>query len=365
MKNILKNSIILITGGTGSWGQELTTQLLNIYKPREIRIYSRGEHKQVEMKRKFQNQTIKYYIGDVRDRDRLIQTSKNVDYIFHLAALKHVPVCEENPWEAVQTNIIGTQNIIEAGLINKVKKVIDISTDKAVDPLNLYGTSKAVGEKLMIAANLVNSGTSFVCIRGGNVIGTNGSVVPLFKEQLVKLNHITLTDDRMTRFFISLNEAINLVLKAAIESIGGEILVIKMPACKITDLAKVMINKLGNKETKTSSIGVRPGEKIYEVLVSKYEIPRTYDFGKYFVILPQIPLEKTKEFYKNKKLLHADYDEFNSTNTTILKSKSIEKLLKNDGWFNDEDKHEALRYLETLSKKDLRSFSKTERWAKE
>ena len=183
-KTNLKNSIILITGGTESWGKELVKQLLKKECPKEIRIYSRGEQEQVKMKREFQNKTLSFYIGNIRDKNRLMLACKNVDYIFHLAALKHVPVCEENPWEAVKTNIIGTQYLIECSLENNVKKVIYISTDKAVDPLNLYGVTKAASEKLIIAANLTKEITDFVCIRGGNVTGTKGSVIPLFKEQI-------------------------------------------------------------------------------------------------------------------------------------------------------------------------------------
>src|SRR3990167_1725504 len=362
MKTQFTKNTILLTGGSGSWGQELTHQLLTNYNPSEIRIYSRGEHKQVEMKRKFQNKKIKYYIGDVRDKNRLMLVSKNVDFIIHLAALKHVPVCEENPWEAVKTNIIGTQNVIETALENKVKKVIDVSTDKAVDPYNLYGVTKACGEKLMIAANLISDHTKFVCVRGGNVVGTNGSVVPLFIEQIAKLNTLTLTDPKMTRFFLKLPDAIKLVLKATIESIGGEVLVMKMPAAKIVDLADVVINRLGNKKSKTKLIGIRPGEKVHEILVSKYEIPRTYDFGEYFVILPQISLSETKRFYQGKKLLKTSFDEFNSTNTKMLSKKQIEKLLEDEGWFDDVNDRTSIKNLDQLEKDTLENIYKSEGW---
>jgi len=362
MKTRLKNSIILITGGTGSWGQELTRQLLDKYSPQEIRIYSRGEHRQVDMKRNFQDKRITYFIGDVRDKDRLMLVSKNVDYLFHLAALKHVPVCEENPWEAVQTNIIGTQHVIECALENKIKKVIDVSTDKAVDPFNLYGVTKAAGEKLIIAANLMSEKTKFVCIRGGNVIGTNGSVVPLFFEQIQKLNTLTLTDKDMTRFFTSLNEAIQLVLKATLESIGGEVLVMKMPSVRIIDLATVVIERLGNKKSIVKNIGIRAGEKLHEVLVSKYEISRTYDFDDYFVILPSIHLPETKRFYKNKKLLKIPYEEFNSTNTTILNKKEIAKLLDKEGWFT-KSTQPSIQNLRTYDTDVLKNFNKSEGWS--
>ena len=363
-KTNLTNSIILITGGTGSWGKELVKQLLKNEVPKEIRIYSRGEQEQVKMKREYQNKILSFYIGDIRDKNRLLLASKNVDYIFHLAALKHVPVCEENPWEAVKTNIIGTQNVIECSLENNIKKVIYISTDKAVDPLNLYGVTKAASEKLIIAANLKSEITDFVCIRGGNVTGTKGSVIPLFKEQIQRLNEITLTDKKMTRFFMNLNDAIKLVLKAAKDSIGGEILVMKASAVKITDLADIMIKKLGNKNTKINTIGIRPGEKLFEILKSKYEAERTYNMGKYFVILPQIRLEKTFKFYKNKKIPKIKYEEFNSNNAFQLKKKKIETLLKHEGWLKNNMQADALKYLKSLEKKNLRQFFKSEGWTK-
>lgn len=364
-KYFFKGSSILITGGSGSWGNELTRQLLRDHDPAQIRIYSRGEHKQVEMRRKFKDDRLKFIIGDVRDKNRLIMAMKDVDYVFHLAALKHVPVCEENPWEAVQTNIIGTQNVIEAALYNKVKKVIDVSTDKAVDPFNLYGVSKSCGEKLVIAANLNDGGTKFVCVRGGNVLGTNGSVIPLFKEQIRRNNEVTITDDRMTRFLMRVEEAIDLLLHAAINSYAGEIFVLKMPACKITDLVDVMIKKLGNKKTGIKNIGIRPGEKLYEVLVSRYEMPRTFEIEKYFVILPQIHLSETENHYKSKKLLSFEHDEFNSNNTYMLNNKEIDKLLKKDNWFDGDKLEDFELYLKTLNKTALKNFFKDEGWLKE
>lgn len=363
---MFENKIILITGGTGSWGQELTKQVLG-YSPKEIRIFSRGELKQVEMRRSFKNNPkIKFIIGDVRDKHRLIMALKDVDYVFHLAALKHVPVCEDNPWEAVQTNIIGTQNLINAAIDNNVKKVIDVSSDKAVDPLNLYGVSKAAGEKLIIAANKVTSKTKFACIRAGNVIGTNGSVIPLFKEQLTKLNEITITDDRMTRFFMKLEEAIKLVLEAAENSVGGEIFVTKMPACNIVDLADVMIKRLGNSKSLIKNIGIRPGEKLYEVLISRYEVSRAFKFNdKYFVILPQINIPETEEYYKKQRYLQFGDQEYNSNNTHMMSKVEIHKILEEDGWFNIGVEKDAVAYLKKLDKKTLEEFFSIEGWVKE
>lgn len=363
MKNAFEDSIILITGGTGSWGQELTKQLLEEHAVKEIRIYSRGEHKQVEMRRKFQDDRIKYFIGDIRDKSRMRLALDRADYVFHLAALKHVPVCEQNPWEAVQTNIIGIQNLIEAAIEKKVKKVIDVSSDKAVDPFNLYGVTKACGEKLIIAANLLDD-TRFVCFRAGNVTGTNGSVIPLFREQILKLNEVTLTDDRMSRFFMRLEDTIRSLVQAAKNSIGGEVIVAKMPACKIVDLARVMLKELGNSKSQVKAVGIRPGEKLFEVLVSKYEMPRTLDLNKYFVILPQIKMEEIESFYNDKKNHTQNIDEFNSNNAHQLSTKELKDLLKKDGWLNPKYQNEVIGYLHSLKKKDLEKYFESEGWTK-
>jgi UDP-N-acetylglucosamine 4,6-dehydratase len=361
--HMFNGAVILITGGTGSWGNELTKQLLEKYNPKEIRIYSRGEHKQVQMKIKFSNEKrIKYYIGDVRDKNRLSIASKEVDYIFHLAALKHVPVCEENPWESVLTNIYGTRNVIECAIENNVKKVIDVSTDKAVDPFNLYGVCKACGEKMIISANTESDKTSFVCVRGGNVIGTNGSVVPLFKEQIKKNNEITITDEKMSRFFFPLPNAINLIFRAAIDSVGGEIFVMKMPSVKITDLAEVMIEELGNNQTKIRNIGVRPGEKFYEVLVSKYETPKCIESGDYFIILPHISIPKIVEKYAN--IIPLDMPEFNSENNTFLTKEEIKAILNREGWLKDNPSDDNTYYGKKLSDSELKNIFKIEGWQK-
>ncbi len=367
MRNIFKNSVILITGGTGSWGQNLSEQLLKKKQVKEIRIYSRGEHKQVQMKRKFQDDRIKYFIGDVRNKDRLNSVLRKVDYVFHLAALKHVPVCEENPWEAVQTNIMGVQNLIEAAIENNVKKVIHVSTDKAVEPLNHYGICKACGEKLITAANLVDS-TKFACFRAGNVTGTNGSAIPLFREQLLKLNMITLTDPRMTRFLIRIEEAVAMLIQVAEEFVGGEVFVMKTPACRIIDLAGVMADGLGRKKAKIKLIGIRPGEKLDEILVSKYEISRTFEMDKYYVILPQIKLaELEKEYrkkYREKLLVKGRVKDINSANVPMLSKKELKKLLIDEGWLDSQFRDEFINYLDNLKSNDLENFGESERWFK-
>ncbi len=336
---MFENQVIFVSGGTGSWGHELVRQLLERFSDiKEIRIYSRGEHKQVEMRREFGfNPKLKFIIGDIRDKNILNYAMSGVDVVFHLAALKHVPVCEENTWEAVLTNINGTQNVIEAAINNGVKKVIDVSTDKAVDPFNLYGVTKACGEKLMINANFnysfgdKGSKTSFICIRGGNVIGTNGSVIPLFKKQLLENNEVTVTDPTMTRFLMSTREAIGLIFAAVEKSIGGELFVMKMPAATVETVAKVMIRLFGNDESKVKIVGSRPGEKKHEVLVSKNESPAAYIFSdQYFVVLPQIQNSELVGMYTDKQRL--EHEEFNSENTYRLSEDELEAILRKEDW---------------------------------
>ncbi len=323
---------IFVTGGTGSWGHELIKQLLEKYDPQEIVVYSRGEHKQVEMRQEFPSPKIKFVIGDVRDFNILSLAMKGADYVFHLAALKHVPVCEENSWEAVLTNIYGTQNVIEAAMANKVKKVIDISTDKAVDPFNHYGVTKACGEKLIINANRnYGTETSFVCIRGGNVMGTNGSVLPLFKKQILEKNEIAITDPTMTRSLMSTREAIGLVLEAVSASVGGEVFVMRMPATTVENIAQVMIDLFGDQTTKKTVIGARSGEKKHEVLVSKNESPRTKVYNDtYYVILPQFNSEKIEAAYGH--LAGIEEAEFTSQNGRQLANDEFKEILSRESW---------------------------------
>lgn len=362
---------ILITGGSGSWGNELTKQLLEKYAPKEIRIYSRGESKQVEMKRNFKNNPkLKFVIGDVRDYERLENASYGTDYIFHLAALKHVPVCEQNVEEAVKTNILGTQNVIRIAIKNSVKKVVYISTDKAVNPLNLYGMSKAAGEKLIISANNLTDRTSFVCIRAGNALGTSGSVVPLFRNQILTANRVTITDGNMTRFFFPLEKAISLVFKASIDSIGGEIFVVGMPAMKIDDLADVMIKEIGDSKTEKVVIGERPAEKTHELLVSKDECKRTFASGEYFVILPILNIKRINEHYDFNKISFLGVEEISSENAKRLNFDEIKEMLNKEGWlskgkdkglFSKEDIDKDLM----ISNKDyILDFFKNEGWIK-
>lgn len=324
--SIFKNAVILITGGTGSWGRELTRQLLE-KDPKKIIIYSRSELHQVNMMRSLNNPKIKFVIGDVRDYEQILKATLGVDYIFHLAALKHVPICEEQPEEAIKTNITGTINVIAAAKENKIKKVIDVSTDKAVDPFNFYGMTKAVGERLIINANIDSGKTKFVCIRGGNVLGTNGSVVPFFIDQIKRLKTVFITDKEMTRYYMTQKQAINLLFKAAENSFGGETFVMKMPACKVTDLAEVLIDETTKEKISIKEIGCRPGEKIHECLVSRHEAPSTYKYDEnYYVILPQVKIGGLEKKYKNfKKVSFEEY----SSNNVLMNKKEIKTMLKN------------------------------------
>ncbi|AWB45810.1 UDP-N-acetylglucosamine 4,6-dehydratase [Paenibacillus sp. CAA11] len=294
---MFNNQVILVTGGTGSWGYELIRQLLP-QNPSQIIVFSRSESAQVTMSRTFEDKRLSFRIGDVRDKEALRAACKNVDYVFHLAALKHVPVCEDQPYEALKTNVYGTQNVIEAAIENGVKKVVYISTDKAANPANFYGMTKAIGEKLIVYANLLQTATRFVCVRGGNVLGTNGSVVHLFKDQIEHKGQVQITDFNMTRFFLTLPDAIKLLFKASIESSGGEIFVMFMPTCRIAELAEVLIEASGRKGVKVIETGIRPGEKIHEILMSEFESYNTVVYDEeYLVILPALDIPNLRERY--------------------------------------------------------------------
>ncbi len=323
-----ENKTILVTGGTGSWGNELTRQLLD-NGAGEVRIFSRNELSQVTMQRKFNENRLNFIIGDVRDQESIETAAQGVDYIFHLAALKHVPICEEQPQEAVKTNILGTRNVITAAIKNHVKKVVDVSSDKAVEPLNLYGMTKSVGERLIIQANNMPGDTSFVCIRAGNVLGTNGSVVPYFIDQIKRFNKISITDEKMTRFFLTLPEAIQLIFKAVESSFGGETFVMKMPSCRIIDMAKVLIRKYGNESTEILVTGLRPGEKINEVLLSQYESENAFYYGEdYLLILPTIKIKGLHEHYDHCRFLaKVDFKEY-SSGDALMEPSQITTLLK-------------------------------------
>ncbi|MED1203459.1 polysaccharide biosynthesis protein [Heyndrickxia acidicola] len=327
---MFNNKVILVTGGTGSWGHELTRQLLSC-NPKEIRIFSRNEASQFSMKQEFNSHPkLNFVIGDIKEKDDLTKACKNVDYLFHLAALKHVPVCENQPMEALKTNVLGTQNVIDAAIDCNVQKVIYISTDKASDPSNFYGLSKAMGERLIIHANTLDTKTRFVCIRGGNVLGTNGSVIHVFKRQIKENNRVGITDQDMTRFFLTVQDAIKLVFKATFEALGGEIFVMKMPTCRIIDLAQVLIDESKQENVEVDIIGARPGEKIHELLLSEYESKTTVIYDEeYYVILPSIHIEGLKEYYSQCELV--TLETYNSS-TGLMNMDEIKAMLEKGGF---------------------------------
>jgi UDP-N-acetylglucosamine 4,6-dehydratase len=281
----MENKSILITGGTGSLGYALTKFILTNFKGiRKLVIYSRDEQKQFKMSQKYPVEKypqIRYFIGDVRDEERLVRAFIDIDYVIHCAAIKHVPIAEYNPDECVKTNVNGAQNVISASLKTNVSKVVALSTDKACSPVNLYGATKLTSDKLFIAANNIkgNKDISFSVVRYGNVMGSNGSVIPFFKERVEKNLYIPITDNKMTRFNISIEEGVEMVLHALKNSFGGEIFVPKIPSYNIMDLAEAIAPGVEKK-----IIGIRPGEKIHEEMISENDSQNTFDGGKYYII---------------------------------------------------------------------------------
>lgn len=277
---------ILITGGTGSFGKKYTQTLLTRYKPRRLVIFSRDELKQYEMQQTFDQDCMRYFIGDVRDRDRLRAAMNGIDYVIHAAALKHVPAAEYNPMECIKTNVHGAQNVIEAAIENNVDKVIALSTDKAANPVNLYGATKLCSDKLFVAANNFSGAhrTRFAAVRYGNVVGSRGSVVPFFQGLIDKgADHLPITHSEMTRFWISLQEGVDFVLTNFRRMVGGELFVPKIPSIRVVDLARSMAPHLPLRE-----IGIRPGEKLHEVMCPADDSHLTLEFDDHFVIRPTI-----------------------------------------------------------------------------
>ena len=288
--SILDNKTILVTGGTGSFGHCFTQYLLENYNPKKIIIYSRDEYKQFTMANervyKENADKMRFFIGDIRDGARFERACENVDYVIHAAALKQVPACEYNPDEAIKTNIAGAQSVINAALNTGVKRVVALSTDKAVNPVNLYGATKMVSDKLFIAANAYSGAkdVNFSIVRYGNVAGSRGSIIPFFKELIAKgEKELPITDYRMTRFWISLPEGVELVLKALAEAKGGETFISKIPSFNVKDLAEAMCPGI-----KTVEVGIRPGEKLDEIMVTTEDAPFTYEYDKHFIVYPQV-----------------------------------------------------------------------------
>lgn len=289
---------ILITGGTGSFGKQYIKTLLERYRPKKLIIYSRDELKQYEMEQEFNQACMRYFIGDVRDQDRLIQAMNGVDYVIHAAALKQVPAAEYNPMECIKTNVHGAENVIQAALANNVEKVIVLSTDKAANPINLYGATKLASDKLFVAANNIAGGhkTRFAAVRYGNVVGSRGSVVPFFKKLIDEgSDHLPITDVRMTRFWITLQQGVDFVLKNFERMHGGEIFVPKIPSVNVVDLAKAMAPNLPHK-----IIGIRPGEKLHEIMCPADDSHLTLEFADHFVIKPTIQFSGHVDFSVNK-----------------------------------------------------------------
>lgn len=278
--------VILITGGTGSFGKKFTQVMLRDFHPKKIIIYSRDELKQHEMRvNGYNHESLRYFIGDVRDSDRLHRAMNGVSLVVHAAALKQVPACEYNPFEAILTNIMGAKNIIDAAIDRGVKKVIGMSTDKAVNPINLYGATKLAAEKLLVQSNAYSTrkGTRFSCVRYGNVVGSRGSVIPLFIQQRQN-GCLTVTDPRMTRFWITLEQGVKFVIRCLEQMHGGEVFIPKNPSMRLMDLARVLAP-----DCETKTIGIRPGEKLNEVLISKDESRHTIEMDDFYVVLPAHP----------------------------------------------------------------------------
>lgn len=340
-EKLFLNKRVLVTGGTGSFGHQIVDRLLQ-EGPAEIRVFSRDEDKQVRMSEEYgmghrypRKDSLNFVIGDVRNPNSVREAVRGIDIIFHAAALKQVPSCEYHVWEAVQTNVVGAQNVIQAALEENVEKVVAVSTDKAVKPVNAMGMTKSIQEKLFTAANFHHTGkrTVFTCVRYGNVVGSRGSVIPLFKRQIEAGGPLTITDSRMTRFMLTLAEAIELVFHAALKGVGGETFVLKIPAALVTDVAAVMIEALAPHRTiPVDVVGIRPGEKIHEVLVSEAEAVRTLEEESLYIILPQIDLVETQAFYRQD--TDVKFSEYSSDMARRLDRQEIRVLLERTGWLD-------------------------------
>lgn len=331
---MFRDKTILITGGTGSFGKAFSGELLEKYNFGKIIIFSRDEFKQDLMKKDFTEKygaeavkKMRFFIGDIRDLERLKRAFNGVDIVIHAAAMKQVPACEYNPTEAIKTNINGAMNIIDAALDSGVEKVVALSTDKAVNPINLYGGTKLVSDKLFVSANAYSGGkgTKFALVRYGNVSGSRGSVIPFFKN-LIDQGHdeLPVTDERMTRFWMTLDKAVKLVLMAVENMTGGETFVFKNPSYKVTDIVKAM-----KPDAKMNIVGIREGEKIHEVMITKDDSRTTYDYGTYYIIYPNFEWFDFSKSFKEGGVLIEDGFEYNSgNNSEWLSVEEIQKLLK-------------------------------------
>lgn len=327
---MLNDKTILITGGTGSFGHHFVEYVLKHFNPRKIIIYSRDEYKQFIMQNEYQEyqDVLRFFIGDVRDRQRLEMAMKGVDYVIHAAALKQVPACEYNPNEAIKTNINGAMNVINASLEADVSKVVALSTDKAVNPINLYGGTKLVSDKLFCAANSYSGsqGTRFAVVRYGNVAGSRGSVIPFFQNIIDNGGReLPITDYRMTRFWISLEQGVELVIKALEESKGGETFISKIPSFRITDLAQAMLPGCEMPE-----VGIREGEKLHEIMVTREDSLHTYEYEKHFIIYPHYNWWGSGDIIPGGRLVEPEFEYSSGTNTEWLSVEQLREKLKLD-----------------------------------
>jgi UDP-N-acetylglucosamine 4,6-dehydratase len=316
---------VLITGGTGSFGKKFAEIMLRDFKPRKLIVFSRDELKQHEMRQVYpdsDDSPMRYFIGDVRDRDRLFRAFNGVDVVVHAAALKQVPACEYNPFEAVQTNVIGAKNVIDAAIDQGVKKVMAIGTDKAVNPVNLYGATKLCAEKLFVQGNSYSGegGTRFSCTRYGNVVGSRGSVIPVFQKQR-ECGTITVTDERMTRFWITLEQGVRFVIRCVEQMRGGEVFIPKISSMRIMDLAEAVAP-----ECEVEFVGIRPGEKLHEVLISSDESRHTVELDDMFVILPVVPWWQS-EGWELGSPLPDGFDYTSDNNTQWLTIESLRRMI--------------------------------------
>ena len=318
------DKIVLLTGGTGSFGKKFTEIALKQLHPRKLIIFSRDELKQFEMQRQFRDERLRFFIGDVRDSERLHRAMHGVNIVVHAAALKQVPACEYNPIEAVKTNIHGAENIINAALDTGVHKVLALSTDKAVNPVNLYGATKLVAEKLFVQANSYRGDgiTRFSCVRYGNVVGSRGSVIPVFLEQR-KHGKLTVTDERMTRFWLTLEQGVQFVIRCIEHMKGGEVFVPKIPSTSIMDL----VQAIAPPDCHVEFVGIRPGEKLHEVLISEDESRQTIDVGDMYVIIPHHPWWQIDD-YANGQRLPDGFRYASNVNSTKLSISELRRLLE-------------------------------------
>ena len=334
--DFIKKNVFLITGGTGSFGETMVKKLLKKGAP-EIRVLSRDEKKQEELRNKLKNSKVKFFIGDVRDNESIASAFIDVDYVFHAAALKQVPSCEFYPLEALKTNSIGTENVINQSILNNIKKTVLLSTDKAVYPINAMGMTKAIAEKILIAKSMQikNKKTILSATRYGNVMGSRGSVIPLFIDQIKSNKPITITDPNMTRFLMSLNDSIDLVIKTFENSNQGEIYIMNSPSVTMKNLTNALI-EIFNSKSKVRIIGTRHGEKLYETLISREEITRSSRRGKYYIIKPDNrSLNYEQYFNKGKKMISMTTD-INSHNSKLLSVPETIKLLLKMDFINSE-----------------------------